>query len=45
MEKGYHKVVSFKIGSRDEAEKLKQVLEDLGFDTFIKEVFLIGDIR
>lgn len=45
MEKGYHKVVSFKISSRDEAEKLKQVLEDLGFDTFIKEVFLIGDIR
>lgn len=45
MEKGYHKVVSFKIGSRDEAEKLKQVLEDLGFDTFIKEVFLIGDTR
>lgn len=45
MEKGYHKVVSFKINSRSEAEKLKRSLEGLGFDTFIKEVFLSGDIR
>jgi len=42
FENGYHKVISIKIASRNEAEKLKRILEDLGFDTFIKEVFPEG---
>ena len=39
-ENGYHKVISVKILSREEAERMKRSLEGLGFDTFIKEVFL-----
>ncbi len=42
MENGFNKVISMKISSREEAERLKRTLEDLGFDTFIKEVFLEG---
>ena len=42
LENGYNKVISIKIASRNEAEKLKKTLEDLGFDTFIKEVFPEG---
>ncbi len=42
FENGYNKVISMKIASRNEAEKLKKTLEDLGFDTFIKEVFPEG---
>lgn len=42
-ENGLSKVVSIKIASRNEAEKLKKSLEDLGFDTFIKEVFPEGE--
>ncbi len=39
-ENGYFKVISEKIGSRYLAENLKRVLEEQGFDTFIKEVFI-----
>jgi len=44
-ENGYSKVLSAKISTRDDAERLKRTLEDLGFDTFIKEVFITGEIR
>jgi len=43
LENGYHKVLSEKIRSREDAERMKKLLEDLGFDTFIKEVFLTGE--
>ncbi len=43
FENGYHKVISVKISLRDDAERLKRTLEDLGFDTFIKEVFITGE--
>ena len=42
IENGFNKVISMKISSREEAERIKRTLEDLGFDTFIKEVFLEG---
>ncbi len=42
-ENGFYKVISVKIASRNESEKLKRNLEDLGFDTFIKEVFPEGE--
>jgi len=42
-ENGLNKVLSEIIKSRGEAERFKKRLEDLGFDTFIKEKFLQGD--
>jgi len=44
-ERGFFKVLSLKISERNEAERLKRSLEDLGYDTFIKEVFITGEIR
>ncbi len=43
LENGYHKVLSVKISTRDEAERVKRILEGLGFDTFIKEIFITGE--
>ncbi|MEN8221875.1 MAG: septal ring lytic transglycosylase RlpA family protein [Acidobacteriota bacterium] len=43
VENGFNKVISTRITSRKDVEKLKRTLEDLGFDTFIKEVFLEGE--
>lgn len=43
LENNYYKVISVKIPSRNDAERIKKKLEGLGFDTFIKEVFLTGE--
>lgn len=39
FEKEFYKVISDVISSRNEAGKYKKMLEDLGFDVFIKEIF------
>ncbi len=45
FEDGYYKVLSDGIDTREEAENLKRFLEEYGFDTFIKEVFLSGESK
>ncbi|KAF5434445.1 Cell division protein FtsN, partial [Candidatus Methanophagaceae archaeon] len=39
FEKSFYKVISGAISSRNEAEKYKKLLENTGFDVFIKEIF------
>ncbi|MEN8152705.1 MAG: septal ring lytic transglycosylase RlpA family protein [Acidobacteriota bacterium] len=39
FENGFYKVLSDTISSRNETEKYKKFLENIGFDLFIKEIF------